>query len=248
MTKQVIKRPVKKVAKVQPPAPAPRKEVVKELPIPEGLEQTFKDKAGKITKLINVISRDDVWEQKGRTFKATIISHEGVKKIADRAGISKDVDYTVLTQPTAYNNYQYTIQVKVKRIVHLNGEENSASEIGEANRNNLRSRGRANPANMAQKRAYDRAVLRLLDIKGILSEEELADEEPQNDMPEELTHDERKEIAPIINKLLLAKDNKDLILFASFMKEQKEKCKDNQLEYLRKLYTKRVGELTPKKF
>lgn len=232
MNKQVKKAPKKKEVKKEKPS------------VPEGLLQKFKNKTGKEVTLLSVLVPTDAWEHKGRTFKSLIIRHDGVKKIADAAGISKDVDYQVLTQPTAYNNYQYTIQARVKRLKHLPNEENAASEIGETNRNNLRSRGKNNPGNMAQKRAYDRAVFRLLGITGILSDEELPDnEEEENDMPQELSHKDRKEIAPLINKLLLAKTEKDLITFNSFMKVEVKKYNPEQLEYLRKLYKKRAGEI-----
>lgn len=221
-----------------------KKEGVKKLEVPEGLLQTFKNKNGKEVSLLKILKPTDAWEHKGTTFKSLIVRHDGVKKIADEAGISKDVEYTVLTQPTAYNNYQYTIQARVKRIKHLPNEENAASEIGEANRNNLRSRGKQNPANMAQKRAYDRAVFRLLGITGILSDEELPDnEEEDNNMPQELSHKDRKEIAPLLNKLLLAKTEKDLIAFNNMMKEEAKKYNPEQLDYLRKLYKKRAGEI-----
>jgi len=123
----------------------------------------------------------------------------------------------------------------------------SANEIGEANRSNLGSKGRGNPANMAQKRAYGRAVFRLLKITGMLSEEELADEEKEESM-DGLTHEDMQTIAPIINQLLLAKNNVQLIAFSRDMKEKAKNFTEPQLDYIRKLYSKRVGELTKKKF
>jgi hypothetical protein len=215
----------------------------KKIDVPEGALQSFKNSKGKSVQIYQVIGSKDCWETNGR-IKRTMVSHDGVKKIADEAGISKDVHYEVLTQPSAVNNYQYSILARVKRITHLPGEENQATEIGEANRNNLGSRGRNNPANMAQKRAYDRAVFRLLGITGLLSEEEIADEE--NNEPEKmhnLTPEESKKIAPLINQLLLAKTEKDLVQFSVLMKEKKVDYNDNQLNYLRELYKKRLAEM-----
>ena len=210
---------------------------VKKKKIPEGLEQKIKTAGGKLIKLIEIISPKEVWETNGRVVR-TIITHDGVKKIADKAGISQDVQYTILTQPDVYNNYQYTIQARICR-----GRE-CTSELGEANRGNLGSKGRNNPANMAQKRAYDRAVFRLLGITGILSEEELSDEEEykKEDM-DGLTHEERRAIAPLCNQLLLAKHKNDLIVFSNKMKKDASKYAENQLVYVRKLYQKRLGEL-----
>ena len=216
----------------------PAKKIEKKEP-PEGLQQTFKDKNGKLVKLIKVLKPNDVWETNGKT-KRTIISHSGVQKIADAAGVSKDVEYSVLTQPTAMNGYQYTIQARIKRIKHLVNEDNQITELGEANRNNLGSRGRNNPGNMAQKRAYDRAVFRLIGITGILSEEELSDEEVTNEM-DGLTSDEMKKIAPAINQLLLATGEKDLIVFGNKMKVEAKNLTENELAYLRKLYQKTLA-------
>ena len=208
--------------------------------IPEGLNQTFKTLTGKTIKLIQVLSPDDVWETKGRIVR-TIVTHDGVKKIADKAGVSMKVDYVVLTQPNAMNNYQYTMSATICR-----GKE-CVTEIGEANRNNLGTKGRNNPANMCQKRAYDRAVFRLLGITGLLSEEELSDEEITDNM-EGLSHDEKKHIAPAINQLLLAKTEKDLIVFSNKMKVEAAKLSENEVGYLRKLYRKRVGEIKKMSF
>ena len=208
--------------------------------IPEGLQQTFKTSGGKTIKLIQVLSPDDVWETKGRVVR-TIVTHDGVKKIADKAGVSMKVDYVVLTQPNAMNNYQYTMSATICR-----GKE-CVTEIGESNRSNLGSKGRNNPANMCQKRAYDRSVFRLLGITGLLSEEELSDEEI-NDNMEGLSHDEKKHIAPAINQLLLAKTEKDLIVFSNKMKVEAAKLSENEVGYLRKLYRKRVGEIKKMSF
>lgn len=209
--------------------------------IPEGLNQIFKTSAGKIIQLIKVLSPDDVWETKGRVVR-TIVTHDGVKKIADKAGVSMKVDYAVLTQPTAMNNYQYTMSATICR------GKDCVTEIGEANRNNLGSKGRNNPANMCQKRAYDRAVFRLLGITGLLSEEELADEEMNDNNMDGLSHDEKKHIAPAINQLLLAKTEKDLIVFSNKMKVEAAKLSENEVGYLRKLYRKRVGEIKKMSF
>lgn len=226
-TKQVEKKK-KKLVVIKPE---------KKKKIPEGLEQKIKDKNNKLVKLIEIISPREVWETSGK-IKRTIITHDGVKKIADRAGVSQDVQYTILTQPDVYNNYQYTIQARICR-----GKE-CTSELGEANRANLGSKGRNNPANMAQKRAYDRAVFRLLGITGILSEEELSDEdEYNNENMDELTHEERRKIAPLCSQLLLAKHKNDLIAFSNRMKKDAKNYEEKQLTYIRKLYQKRVGEL-----
>ncbi len=205
-----------------------------------GLQQVVKGK-----KLHQIITKEDAWQTKGRTVR-TIIKHDGVKKIADFAKVSKDVEYKILTQPDAMNNYQTTMSAKVC----IQGKPTEcATELGESNRSNLSGRGKNNPANMAEKRAYDRAVFRLLGITGILSEEELSDEEETEENMDTLSHDERKQMAPVLNKLLLAKNHKDLIVFNRDMKAGGTKgYNDKQLGYLRSLYQKRHGELTSTAF
>lgn len=207
----------------------------------EGLNQSIKRADGESVTLQSVLSEGDYWQTNGRV-KRTILTHNGVKKLADIAGVSQVVDYQILTQPSAMNNYQYTIMATVESPVH-----GRANEIGEANRSNLGSKGRGNPANMAQKRAYDRAIFRLLKITGLLSEEELADEEKEESM-DGLSHEDKQAIAPIINQLLLASNNVHLIAFSKDMKEKAKTLTEPQLDYIRKLYSKRVGELTKKKF
>ena len=209
--------------------------------IPEGLNQKFKMANGKMTTLAKGLKDKDWWQTTGKV-KRTILTHNAVKHIADVAGIGKDPEYTVLTQPSAYNNYQYTMQCKICR------GKDCVTEIGEANRNNLGIKGRANPANMAQKRAYDRAVLRLLGINGLLSEEELQDNEEEEKPMDELSHDEKKKIAPLINKLLLAKTKDNLADFNKEMKTKANTLNDVELGYLRKLYKKKVAELTKEEF
>lgn len=210
----------------------PKVVVVKKLD--DGLDQEFSLKGGKTTTIRKFLSPADVWTTTGRV-KRVIISHDGVKKIADAAGISKAPEYTILTQPDAMNNYQYTIQA---RVCMLKSKDDCAVEIGEANRSNLGSRGRGNPANMAEKRAYDRAVFRLLGITGLLSEEELQDDEEQENKMDGLSPEESKKIAPIVNQLLLARTKADFITFSRGMKEQAKNLNEAQLDYLRKLYKK----------
>ncbi len=210
--------------------------------IPEGLKQTFKLANGKTSELHKGLKEGDWWTTTGKV-KKTILTHGAVQKLADAAGVTKDPVYTILTQPDAMNNYQYTIQAKVCTI---KGE--CATEIGEANRNNLGSKGRGNPANMAQKRAYDRAVLRLLGINGLLSEEELQDNEEEESKMDTLSHEERKAIAPLLNKLLLAKTKEHLASFNTEMKAKSKEFLPVQVDYIRKLYQKKVGEITKVSF
>lgn len=201
-----------------------------------GLEQSFTDKNGNTILLKDLLTKEDWWEMKGRKGSKVILTHDGVKKIADTAGILTNPKYDILTQPNFQNNYQYLIQVTI-----CDASGRCTTELGESNRSNLSSRGRGNPANMAQKRAYDRAVFRHVGITGLLGEDELEDAETPKDM-EKLSEDEQQQIVPFVNDLLLAKNKADLTKFQTKMKSAKSGLNDNQLDYLRKLFKKKLAE------
>lgn len=204
----------------------------------DGLNQSVTLSDGTKVLLYTLVGEKDFWQTGGKK-KMTILTHSCLQRIADLCGVSKDVKYTVLTQPDAYNNYQYTFQATIC----MESKPNvCATEIGEANRNNVGSMGRNNPANMAQKRAYDRAVQRLLGITGLLSEEELSDNETKENM-DKLSPEDSKKIAPIINQLLLAKTKEQFAKFNTDMKNKLSKdLNPEQLDYLRKLYKKTFAE------
>ena len=208
----------------------------------EGLKQVFTNKSRRFITLASVLKDTDFWQTAGKV-KRTILTHDAVKKLADLAGVNKLYKNTILTQPDAYNNYQYTWQVEI-----TNSKGEHAIGIGEANRNNLGTKGRNNPANMAEKRAYDRAVLRLLGITGLLSEEELSDEDTENNKMEGLSHEDKKKIAPMVNQLLLAKTKDNFLQFNKLMKFKLKQFTDIQLDYLRKLYRKRLAEIQKTSF
>lgn len=208
-------------------------------------DQSFKV-GNRIIKLSSFLKEGDWWEMKTRGVKKNILTHDAVRKIADKANL-RAVDYKVLTQPDEHNGYQYTIMCTIEHKTR-----GRFVEIGESNRKNLGVRGRRNPANMAQKRAFDRAVLNALGITGLLSEEELSDEE-QEEVMDKLTMDEQKAIAPLINQINLAKTKENLYEFNRRMKKdvtsgKLDNLNDTQLDYLRLLYKKKVGELQKTSF
>lgn len=210
----------------------------------EGLNQTFNTNVGKKVKLDSVLSKNDWWELKSRGNVNYIITHNGIKKIADIAGISTDVDYSILTQPSHENNYQQTWQVKVRdesiNIIGKTKVPRITTEVGEVNRNNLGSRGKNNPANMAQKRAYDRAVLRHLGIVGFLGEDELPDRDEEK--MENLTPEEAKLIVDLLNEIFATKNKKELEVFSKKMLTLKEQniYTEGQLEVLRNAWSNQL--------
>lgn len=228
---------MKHITKINKTKKTPKVVVTKKLD--DGLDQEFTLRNGKSTTIRKFLKPSDAWTTNGRV-KRTLISHDGVKKIADAAGVSKAPEYRILTQPDAMNNFQTTIEA---RVCMLKSKDDCAVEIGESNRSNLGGRGRGNPANMAEKRAYDRAVFRLLGITGMLSEEELQDEDENESKMDGLNPDEIKKIAPIVNQLMLAKTKENFIIFNREMKEKAKGLQPNQLDYLRKMYKKLLTEV-----
>ena len=199
------------------------------------IEGSFISKKNEVIVLNDFLQEGDWYELKKRKSKVVILTHRAVEKIANEAGL-KVVDYKILTQPDCYNNYQYTIQATIE-----NGEGEQSIEIGEANRSNLGSRGRQNPANMAQKRAYDRAVLKRLGI-GVLSEEELQDDEELETPVNKLTLEEQKQIVPILNDIFKVKNKAQLTMISTLVKKHKD-YSDAQLEVLRNLWKKKLAEI-----
>lgn len=201
-----------------------KKKVVKEVKAKyDGLEQTFISNAGKKYALKNVLKDGDWWELKSRGKVSYILTHDAVKKLADIAGISSEVDYSILTQPSYENNYQQTWQAKVRDAFIPTTPSMTVkvtTEIGEVNRNNLGTRGKNNPANMAQKRAFDRAVLRHLGIVGFLGEDELPDRDEEK--MDTLDPDEAKAIVGLLNEIFATKNQKELMAFSTKMVTVKE--------------------------
>jgi len=216
----------------------PKKQENNILPDLSGLEQSFTNSKGKNIELKDFLTKEDWWEMKGRKGSKVILTHDAVKKIADAAGILTNPKYDILTQPNYQNNYQYLIQVII-----CDGKGVCTTELGESNRSNLSARGRGNPANMAQKRAYDRAVFRHVGITGLLGEDELEETEPPKDM-ERLSEEEQQAIVSYVNDLLLAKKKPDLSKFQIRMKKEKSTLSETQLEYLRKLFKKKLAEIS----
>ena len=203
--------------------------------VPEGLNQSFVGLDGVQYVLKEFLTRQDWWTLKKHKVLLAIITHDGVKKIANRAGMGTNPKYTVLIQPSDHNNYTTAMQVEI-----CDSFGKCTTDIGESSRSNLGTHGRQNPINMAQKRAYDRAVFRHLGITGLLAEDELQDEEEPNEM-DKLSFDEQKEIVPLLNLILGAKGKQDLTAFKNKMKGIKG-LKEEQLNLLRGMWKKKFAE------
>lgn len=204
----------------------------------KGLEQSFVNKDGKKVVLKSFLTEADWWVQKSRTRTAYIVLHDAVKRIADEAGIAGDPDYKILISPSVTNNYMTAIQVTI-----CDSKGRCTNEIGETSRDNLGTKGRANPINMTQKRAYDRAVFRHLKITGLLGEDEIQEDENKNIMDDfaSLPDEDKKKIAPLINKILAAKSKVELAEFSKLMKAKKAELNEAQLSVLRLRWQKKLA-------
>lgn len=203
----------------------------------ESLKETFKNKDNNLVELKSVLIEDDVWVLKKRGSESVILTHNAIQKIADTAGIDKKVTYQILIQPSYQNNYQLSMEATITK-----GDE-VVNEIGEVNRSNLNARGKNNPTNMAQKRAYDRAVLRMLGLQGLLSENELTEETDDKQM-DNLTIDQQKKIAPIVSKILNAKTNAMLTAVQKEIKLTVKSYTEEELTHLRGQYKKQLATIT----
>lgn len=219
------------------------KKVEKNEVLKDGLDQQFIAKDSTIVKLREFLKPSDTWELKKRGSKLTIVSHEAVQKIADKAGISANVKYRILIEPHVNNNHTIVVEATV-----TDDLLRSTNECGESNRSNLGAKGRTNPFNMAQKRAYDRAVFRHLGISGLLGEDELPDEEEKNNdkypMFENLNDDQKKQIVPVWNKLLGSKTPAELNKIGTEIKKMSKMLNSDQLEHLRNQFRKQYKKLS----
>jgi hypothetical protein len=202
-----------------------------------GLEQCFKGVDGKVYKLKNVLEQSDWWVLKKRKSETTILFHSAVQKIANLAGMQTNPRYSVLISPSHENNHTIAMQIEI-----CDTKGRCTTNIGEVNKDNLGSRGRANPVNMAQKRAYDRAVFTHLGITGLLGEDELTDEEENKEM-DKLKLEEQKAIVPFINSILAALTDADLKKVAKDIKASTTILSAEQLDVLRGIWKKKAAEL-----
>jgi len=216
---------------------------------------TFLDKSGKKIKLTDVISKEDCWELKKKNDIVQIMTHNAIKRIANIAGISKnfDVAESENIDPSYKNELEYIVRVTIhclaidakdkKGCIHDN--ERDLTITGEANRISTPHRGRGYLRKMAEKRAFDIAVLEHLGLySSVFSEEEAADFERKREPSILPGMKNFEEIVPEINAILNAKDIERLKMVGKKIKSgvKIEKYSDMQIKYLRELYQSEYGK------
>ena len=217
---------------------------------------TFLDKKGKTVNVSDIIDKDDCWYLKRAN--SWILSHKAIKKIANVAGISKNyiVEESNNIVPDYKNELEHIIRVTIKCNAKrkakskkgcIHSDEDTLTVTGEANRINTPNRGRGYLRKMAEKRAFDIAVLEHLDLySSVFSEEEAASYESKKTKEPDLMPGtiEFENIVTEINAILNAKKHTNMkkvaIKIKKLLKENKYTFK--QIKYLRELYKQEYGK------
>lgn len=218
------------------------------------ISETFLDKEGNEVKVSDVITEEQCWflEKAGKH----ILTHAAIKVIARKAGISMnyDVEESGKVVPDYRNELEHIVRVtmhcKANADKDNNGcvhsDERDLTVTGESNRISTPNRGRGYLRKMAEKRAFDIAVLEHLGLyTSIFSEEEASDFENKKDKEPSLMPGTKdfEEITKEINAILNCKSLEKMKLIGSKikLKLQKDKYSEKQIKYLRELYQKESG-------
>lgn len=217
------------------------------------ITETFLNKTGKKINVSSIISENDCWFLERE--KRWVLTHSAIKKIAEEAGISKnyDVEESSTITPDIRNELEHIVRVTIhckskhaagsKNEGCVHSDENYLTITGEANSKNTPSRGRGYLRKMAEKRAFDIAVLEHTGLyTATFSEEESEEFSKTKETSKHLTPGmpEFESIIEDVNKILDAKTKTDLTAVAKYIKKN---IKDNkytelQIDYLRELYSK----------
>jgi len=238
-----------------------KKEKEKKIKLPMLSDAIFLDKTGKKVKVSDIVTTQDCWLIKDDTPKWAL-THAAIKKIAGIAGISKN--YTVEESPnivpSIQNDFEHIVRVTIQCNSKLSGksktakgacvhsDKNTLIVTGEANRLNTPNRGKEYLRKMAEKRAYDIAVLEHLDLYTfIFSEEESKDFEQKKSKKDVSIMPGTKEFDAILVEINLLLDTISKVELSKAIVEIKKNIKlkkysENQLQYLRDLYHKKFAE------
>lgn len=217
------------------------------------LEGSFFDEEARKVFLKDVLSEDDCWQLKNKKW---ILSHKAVQKIAKLAGISKN--YEVEESETITPTYKNELEHIVRLTIHCNAasgrskgcihdSERDLTITGEANKVNTPVRGRGYLRKMAEKRAYDIAVLTHLELYSTMSSEDESEEfesaETKAAQPNEsISNVEIESLKEEINILVGATDKKKLKEAALKIRELRKTKNYNatQMSFLKELHARQV--------
>lgn len=238
---------VKKVTKTEL-----KKTNVKKTEDKQLVDAKFLDKNGNTVNVIDIIDKEDCWFL--RKEAKWIMTHKAIKRLAEIAGISKNFDVIESNNviPDYRNELEHIVRVKIycnakdgKDGGCVHSSERELTITGEANRINTPNRGRGYLRKMAEKRAFDIAVLEHLGLySSIFSEEEAHTYTPKKEPDLMPGTKDFEEITTEINHILNAKNISMLEKIAKKIKLgiDIKKYNDKQLKYLRELYQKEYGK------
>ena len=215
-------------------------------------DKTFLDKTGKRLKLNDIVTQEECWLL--RREKKWILTHSAIKKIAILAGISPNfkVEESKNITPSYSNELEHVVRVtitctaiKKNKQGCVHGPETELTITGEANRMSTPNRGRGYLRKMAEKRAFDIAVLEHLGLYSSIYSEEEAEKFEQKKEPNIMPcTPEFEAITTELNAILAAKTTIQLKKIAKKIKAgvKIKKYSIKQTEYLRTIYANEYGK------
>jgi len=218
------------------------------------INATFLNKEGKEVKVSDVIGEHDCWylNKVGKH----ILTHAAIKSIARIAGIS--MNYDVEESPNVVPDYRNELEHIVRVTIHckakesekggcIHSDERDLTVTGESNRVSTPNRGRGYLRKMAEKRAFDIAVLEHLNLyTSIFSEEESADFEDKKEK-EPILMPGTKDFESIVTEInaILNSDSMDRLKIVGGKiraRINKKKYNEKQIKYLKELYQREYGK------
>lgn len=214
-------------------------------------EATFLNKKGLTVKVKDIITQDECWYlEKERKY---VLSHRAVQKLAAVGGISKsyDVEESAIL-PDYKNGMEHIVRVTIKcngkhpedSECCIHNEEKTLTVTGEANRQNTSVRGVGYLRKMAEKRAYDIAVLEHLGLYStIFSEEEsegFRHEPVEYTQSVSILNTDIEHVRAEINELLKSKTDAELSAAWKIVEEKQktEEITKTQKAFLMNVYDK----------
>ena len=214
-------------------------------------EASFLDKTGKSIKVKDIISAEDCWETKEGNL---VLSHRAMKKIAAVAGISKSYKVEESSiHPDYKNGMEHIVRVTIRcntkpadlsyvdACIHC--EENTLTVTGEANRENTSQRGKDYLRKMAEKRAYDIAVLEHLGLHSTLFSEDESETFKREPVAQEqsinILNTDIENVRTEINEMLKAKTSEEL---SAAWKTVEEKQQNQLITQVQKIFLISVYE------
>lgn len=213
-------------------------------------ESTFVNRTGQLMKIADAVTEKECWYVEKE--KRWVLAHKAIQKIAALAGISSNyaVDESPLIQPNYKNELEHIVRVTIKCLakpkkgrkgcIH-NEDENFLTVTGEANKLNTPVRGRGYLRKMAEKRAYDIAVLEHLGLYDTtFSEEEsetMLGKSPASYQSVEISNVDLEQLTEEIN-MLVACDTKAKLADATAIvnaKKKEKKYSEEQSRFLDQL-------------